>query len=81
VVKDEANNIITINAQNLGCPMPILKLKKGLSIYAQAVEFELLVTDLGAKKDVPAFCKQQGLDSEMQELNGILIFKIKRVIS
>lgn len=50
----------------LACPMPIIKLKKHLAQNANHLEpFNLIVTDAGALKDIPAFCQQQNITCEL----------------
>lgn len=52
-----------LDAKNLPCPLPIVKLKKALSeVNLLTNVIELSVTDKAALKDIPAFCSQQGLD-------------------
>lgn len=56
----------TLDLSGLACPMPIIKLKKYLAQNADNLQpFNLMVTDEGALKDIPAFCQQQGLDCEL----------------
>ncbi len=72
--------MVVVDAVNLGCPMPILKLKRALSVQKESVQFLLKTTDEGAKKDVPAFCQQQSLTVFLKEEKGVLAFYIKREV-
>ena len=41
------------------CPMPLIKLKKTLALEG-VFEIEMIATDVGVLKDIPAFCEQKG---------------------
>src|SRR5690606_6166652 len=49
-----------IDARNLTCPLPVLKLRKALRDMAAGQTVELLATDPGALDDVPHFCAASG---------------------
>lgn len=62
--EDIVNN--SLNLSGLACPMPIIRLKKYLAHNSSHLEpFNLIVTDSGALKDIPAFCQQQNLTCEL----------------
>lgn len=55
-----------LDLRGLGCPMPLLKLKKYLAETADSnAPFEVQVSDRGALKDIPAFCAHKGLAFEL----------------
>jgi len=61
------------------CPMPILKLKKFLAEQeGQSVDVEVLLTDRGALRDIPAFCEQKGLVCETLEMDSVIAFRVAR---
>jgi tRNA 2-thiouridine synthesizing protein A len=51
-----------LDARNLSCPLPVLKLRKALRDMAAGETVELLATDPGALDDVPHFCKTSGCE-------------------
>ncbi|NCN43650.1 MAG: hypothetical protein CO158_06565 [Piscirickettsiaceae bacterium CG_4_9_14_3_um_filter_43_564] len=55
-----------LDAKNLPCPLPLVKLKKALSevdLLCQSIELQ--VSDKAALRDIPAFCSQQGLACQL----------------
>ena len=51
-----------IDARNLTCPLPVLKLRKALRDMAAGETVEMLATDPGVLDDVPHFCKASGCE-------------------
>ena len=51
-----------LDARNLTCPLPVLKLRKALRDMAAGETVEMLATDPGALDDVPHFCKASGCE-------------------
>ncbi|GAB5389013.1 MAG: sulfurtransferase TusA [Alphaproteobacteria bacterium] len=49
-----------IDATGHKCPMPVLRLRRALSVAKAESLVELLATDPAARKDVPLFCQQTG---------------------
>ena len=45
----------TIDARGLACPLPLLKLKQGLSDLVPGESLQIMVTDSGSVKDFHAF--------------------------
>ncbi len=45
----------TLDASGLRCPMPLLKTKLQLSSMSAGQELEVLATDSGSARDIPAF--------------------------
>lgn len=70
---------ITLDFTGLRCPMPVLKTKKELKNLNSGQVIEVIVDDIGAKKDIPAMLNKTGNELvELREDNGILIFTIKK---
>lgn len=62
----------------LVCPMPILKLKKYLAHNKeQVVDIEVVLSDKGALRDIPAFCEQAGLSCTLLKSEPEIRFNIK----
>ncbi len=51
---------ILIDARDLLCPLPVLRLRKALATAPPGTEIHLLATDPAAHIDVPHFCAEQG---------------------
>ncbi|MHA2399147.1 MAG: sulfurtransferase TusA family protein [Promethearchaeota archaeon] len=69
----------TFDYKGLKCPMPVLKTKKELKNLTAGQVIEVIVDDVGAKKDIPAMLNSTGNELvELKEDNGNLIFTIKK---
>ncbi|MHA2181089.1 MAG: sulfurtransferase TusA family protein [Promethearchaeota archaeon] len=69
----------TFDYTGLRCPMPVLKTKKELKNFTSGQVIEVIVDDIGAKKDIPAMLNKTGNELvELREDNGNLIFTIKK---
>ncbi|MFX1479502.1 MAG: sulfurtransferase TusA family protein [Promethearchaeota archaeon] len=69
----------TLDYRGLRCPMPVLKTKKELKNVDSGQIIEVIVDDVGAKKDIPAMLKKTGNELvELKEDNGNLVFIIKK---
>ena len=69
----------TLDYTGLRCPMPVLKTKKELKTLNSGDVIEVIVDDIGAKKDIPAMLNKTGNELvELKEDNGNLIFIIKK---
>ena len=69
----------TFDYTGLKCPMPVLKTKKELKNLSSGQVIEVIVDDVGAKKDIPALLNKIGDELvELKEDNGNLIFIIKK---
>lgn len=68
---------MNIDLTGLACPMPVIRLKK---LFAenkgQHIDWTVLLSDRGAIKDLPAFCRQKGLDCELLADADVLQFKV-----
>ncbi len=51
---------IEIDARDLLCPLPVLRLRKGLQRVASGQVVLLLATDPMAAIDIPHYCTEQG---------------------
>jgi CoA-disulfide reductase len=63
IVEEKANGIIVesvVDVSGLTCPMPIVKLRKGIELLESNQVLELHVTDRGALIDLPAWSKNAG---------------------
>jgi CoA-disulfide reductase len=63
IVKEKSNEInvdSVVDVSGLTCPMPIVKLKKGIELLDSNQVLELRVTDRGALNDLPAWSKNAG---------------------
>ncbi len=47
----------TLDASGLRCPMPLLKTKLELNSMTPGEELEVIATDAGSARDIPAFLK------------------------
>ncbi len=50
----------TLDARGLCCPIPILKTSKAIKEIGVGQVLEVLATELGAKRDIPAWCRMTG---------------------
>ena len=68
-----------LDAQNLNCPLPILKAKKAIAGVKGGGTLEVLATDPGAVPDFKAFCEAGGHTLlEQSEVAGVYRFLIRR---
>lgn len=70
---------LVVDARGLSCPMPIVRAKKGIDTLQKGQELELLTTERGSLKDVPAWARQAGHEVlSVEEQNGEYRFRIKK---
>ncbi|MFW9927291.1 MAG: sulfurtransferase TusA family protein [Candidatus Thorarchaeota archaeon] len=68
------------DASGLRCPMPILKTKKAIQDINIGEILKVIATDVGTKKDFPAWSSRTGNEIlELVEEGDKLIWYIKRV--
>lgn len=68
------------DASGLRCPMPILKTKKEIQEINVGEILKVIATDVGTKKDFPAWSSRTGNEIlEVVEEGNKLIWYIKRV--
>ena len=69
----------TLDCLGMKCPMPVLKTKKELKNIASGKVLEVIVDDVGAKKDIPALLNKTGDKLvELKEEGSKLTFIIKK---
>jgi tRNA 2-thiouridine synthesizing protein A len=68
-----------IDTSGLNCPLPVLKARKALTDMSPGQRLHLIVTDPGANKDIPAFCKMTGNPLiETSEADGKIHFILEK---
>ncbi len=68
------------DASGLRCPMPILKTKKAIQDINVGEILKVIATDVGTKKDFPAWSSRTGNEIlELVEEGDKLVWYIKRV--
>ena len=60
----------TVDARNLQCPMPVLKISKAMKDLETGQTVELIATDKGALSDIPAWAKDMGHSLKEQFSDG-----------
>ncbi len=72
-------NDYTLDCKGLSCPMPIVKLAQKIKELQSGQVLEMLADDIGAKEDVPAWCRRTGNELiSSEEKEGVLAFHIKK---
>lgn len=71
-------NRVELDARQLRCPMPLLKLKQALNRMTLGDEIEVLTTDSGSVRDFQAFLKQSGHELLAMEDRGREYFFVVR---
>ncbi len=67
------------DASGLRCPMPILQTKKQIMTIEIGEILKVIATDIGTKKDFPAFAERTGNEIvELVEEGDKLIWYLKR---
>jgi tRNA 2-thiouridine synthesizing protein A len=70
---------VELDASGLNCPLPVLKARKALNGMSSGQQLHLIVTDPGANKDIPAFCKMtENPLLETNELDDKIHFVIEK---
>ncbi|EDM48938.1 sulfurtransferase TusA family protein [Marinobacter algicola] len=68
----------TLDASGLRCPMPLLKTKLELNSMSPGQELEVIATDAGSARDIPAFLKLSTHELvRTSEQGGCFTFVIK----
>jgi len=70
---------LELDARGLMCPLPLLRLKKGLQTLESGQLVRIMATDPAAVLDFGVFVEQTGhrlLDT--QEASGVLVFLIRK---
>lgn len=66
----------TLDCRWLKCPLPVLKMEKGLSRLAAGASLTVLATDPMAKVDIPLYCRQNGHACDVSQDGDTLTFAI-----
>ena len=70
----------TLDARGLNCPLPILRAKKAMAALNTGEVLEITATDPGSVKDLDSFCSQTGhhmLSSDTTD-DGGFVFRIQK---
>jgi len=67
---------VVVDARGVSCPGPILAAKKQIAGVGVGNVMEVLATDSGTLKDIPAWCKKLGHDflGAFEEAGAIHLF-------
>jgi TusA-related sulfurtransferase len=67
---------VVVDARGVSCPGPILAAKKQIGGVTVGNVMEVLATDSGTLKDIPAWCKKMGHDflGSFEEAGSIHLF-------
>ena len=70
---------VTVDAQGLSCPMPIVRTAQAVKTVASGALLEVLATDPGSAKDFAAWCRSTGNELVEQSVDGpVYRFVIRR---
>jgi TusA-related sulfurtransferase len=70
---------ITVDARNLQCPMPVLKISQAMNDAESGQTIELIATDKGSLSDIPAWAGDMGHSLKEQfEQDGELHFVVEK---
>jgi Predicted redox protein, regulator of disulfide bond formation len=67
---------LVVDARGVSCPGPILAAKKQIAAVSLGNVMEVLATDSGTLKDIPAWCRKMGHDflGSFEEAGSIHLF-------
>ena len=65
-----SEDIHTLDARGLNCPLPILRAKKAIRDLQPGQVMHVVATDSGSANDFPLFCKQSGNELLETSTNG-----------
>jgi TusA-related sulfurtransferase len=70
----------TLDLKGLACPMPVVKMSKGIKEVAVGEIVEAITTDPGSLTDFPAWAKTSGNEIVKTDQGGDVIkFYVKRI--
>ena len=70
---------VVVDARNLQCPMPVLKIARAIKEIEPGMTVELIATDKGAGSDIPAWAADMGHAlKEKFETDGELHFVVQK---
>jgi tRNA 2-thiouridine synthesizing protein A len=66
-----SSETVFVDARGMRCPLPLLKLKQALSTVSSGGRIELVSTDAGSQRDIPAYIAMSGhsLDQQCEQGN------------
>lgn len=68
-----------VDARGQMCPMPVVTLAKAIRVLQPGQVLSISATDLGAKKDIPAWAEKTGNRLlQLTEERGVLTFYIQK---
>jgi tRNA 2-thiouridine synthesizing protein A len=74
------NKVEILDCRGMLCPMPIVELTKSMRKLKVGDELQLLADAIGAKEDVPIWCRRTGNELlDLIESDGLFTFHIKKV--
>ena len=69
----------TVDARDLQCPMPVLKIASAMNEVSTGETIELIATDRGALSDIPAWARDMGHSLKEQfEQDGEFHFVVEK---
>ena len=70
-----------LDFRHLRCPMPLLRLKQALHALPTHTVVEVLTSDAGATRDIPAYLSQAGhrLESQVTDTDGVTRFRLVKM--
>jgi CoA-disulfide reductase len=78
-VVEEILTDVTLDVVGLACPMPVVKLKKGMDALTSGQVIELQATDRGSLNDIPLWAKNAGHDVlKVDQVDKMIKFWIKK---
>ena len=73
------NDVETLDATGLLCPLPVLKAAKRLRAMAPGAVLKVLADDPAAVVDVPHFCTEQGYRLvSSEDAKGVQVYTIEK---
>ncbi len=60
IIFDADKNCYRVNAENLICPLPVIRVQQALAQLEKGSLLEVTFTDPGALHDIPAWCRIHG---------------------
>jgi len=76
VVDSKDDNLI--DARNMRCPMPLLKLKQALNQLVSGDVVKLIATDPTSKRDILAFAQMADHEISLTEDENGIMFKVTK---
>ncbi len=73
------DNLHTLDARGLNCPLPILRTKKAMAALQSGDILQVTATDPGSLKDLDSFCSQTGHEMlSSEQADGEFHFRIRK---